>query len=462
MPVDPKNKIKMIPTSEDFWFLPLGGCGEIGMNFNLYGHDHQWLLVDCCVTFDQSAGQHADQLVLPDPAFISAQKESIAGLVVTHAHEDHLGAIPWLWDKLQCPIYTTAFTAELLRRKLEQHKPGNKIPIRTVDAGDVVQMGVFTVEWAAQTHSIPEPCGLLITTDVARVYHSADWKFEDDPLIGAKRFANRMVSIGETKLDALVCDSTNANVKGHSHSERSLYAGLHQIISNAPGRVVVACFGTNIARLKTLAAIADASQRHLGLLGRSLQNTVSAARVTGIWQHSQDIVQQEHLAYLPPESLLLVATGSQAENRSALNRMSQGNFKDLELDAGDTVIISARKIPGNETGIEAMIERLRLRGITVITPDDTELLIHASGHPAAAELAQLYGWLKPELLIPVHGEPEHLRANTALAKSVGIRHQLQGQNGDLFQIAPNHSIRRNAVSAGRLKPGKNGLIPVVQ
>jgi len=450
----------LTPQQNDFWFLPLGGCGEIGMNLNLYGHDGQWLMIDCGITFggdSLTTGKlKRDEIHLPDPAFIATQPEKLAGLIITHAHEDHMGAVPYLWDKLKCPIYATPFTAEMLRRKWIQHKPLEQLPLRVVQPNDSINIGVFTTEWITQNHSVPESSGILIKTPAARVFHSADWKLDEKPVIGSAVDVKRLQSFGSDGIDALVCDSTCANVNGDSTSESSLYEGLHELISNAEGRVVVACFGTNIARLKTLAMVAKATGRHLGLLGRSLKNTTSVAYDTGVWQHERDWVAQEHLGYLPRESVLLVATGSQAEPRSALNRMSQKRFKDMELVAGDTVILSARKIPGNEDSIDAMLERLLGLGVHIHTPDSTPLKIHASGHATKNDLVQMYDWLKPALLIPVHGESTHMQSQLQLARSANIQHQLLGKNGDLFNIAPSHSVRLAATSAGRLKLDPSG------
>jgi ribonuclease J len=260
----------------------------------------------------------------------------------------------------------------------------------------------------------------------------------------------------------MVCDSTSADKPGHSQSEGALYDGLLHHVQAASGRVVVACFGSNIARLHTLARVANATSRHLGLLGRSLINTASAARATGLWPDNSTLVESSHLAYLPRETLLLVATGSQGEARTALNRLSRSNFHDLDLEPDDTVIFSARAIPGNERNIERLIERLLTRGIHVITPDSSSLPIHASGHPGVEELNALYGWIRPKVLIPVHGEPIHLDAQIALAREFGIERQLSGRNGDLFMLAPAKGVRRGVVTAGRLGVGKKGLQTISQ
>jgi ribonuclease J len=454
----------MTPDNHDFWFLPLGGCGEIGMNMNLYGHDEQWLMVDCGVTFRDADGGNTSgyDIQMADPSFIAEQAENLQALLLTHAHEDHIGAVAHLWKKFRCPIYATPFTAEMLRRKLAEHGLVGKAVITLVSAGDRFNIGVFDVEWIPNTHSIPSPCGVVIRTPVGNAFHTADWKLDSQPQVGHHYEESIYRELGEDGIQAMVCDSTCADKPGHSLSEGALYDGLLHHISQASGRVVVACFGSNIARLRTLSKVATATNRHIGLLGRSLINTVSAARATDLWPAEPNPVESEHLAYLPPESLLLVATGSQGEPRTALHRLSIDSFRDLTLESGDTVIFSARAIPGNENAIMALISRLEAKGIKVITPERTDKPIHASGHPGEEELRKLYSWIKPQLLIPVHGEDSHMNAQSTLAKSEGIDKQLTGKNGDLFIIAPNTAIRRNAVPVGRLGVGKTALEKIAQ
>jgi len=432
------------------------------MNMNLYGHDDQWLMVDCGVTFRDRDGttNSGFHVQMADPSFISDHSDRLQGLLLTHAHEDHIGAVPHLWSKLRCPVYATVFTAEMLRRKLIEHNLVDKVPIREVQPGDRFTIGVFEVEWVAHTHSIPDPCGLVIRTAAGSAFHTADWKLDKQPQVGHHYCQNHYQEIGRSGINAMICDSTCADRPGHSLSEGALYDGLYEHISQAQGRVIVACFGSNIARLETIARIALATNRHLGLLGRSLINTVSAARHVGLWDHPETLVDAEHLGYLPSDTVLLVATGSQGEPRTALNRLSQGSFRDMTLEPGDTVIYSARAIPGNEDDIDRMNDRLRGLGVTIITPESSEVLIHASGHPSEDELTSLYEWIKPNLLIPVHGEAHHMEAQTKLAKRSGIHHQLCGNNGDLFRIAPSTSIQRKAIQCDRLGVDRKGLCKI--
>ncbi len=460
---DIRRTQRMTPDTSELWFLPLGGCGEIGMNLNLYGHDGEWLMVDCGVTFRDADGSKRSgfDVQMPDPEFISSQRDRLQGLLLTHAHEDHIGAVAHLWPRLQCPVWTTPFTAEMLKRKLAEHGLVAKVPVHIVAPGERHRHGVFDVEWIANTHSIPDPCGLAIRTPAGTVFHTADWKLDEQPVVGHHFDREAYRRLGDEGVTAMVCDSTCADKDGFSLSEGVLFDGLLDVVSAAPGRVIVACFGSNIARLQTLARVAEATGRHIGLLGRSLINTANAARTVGLWTERETLVASEHLGYLPRESLLLVATGSQGEPRTALDRLSRDAFRELSLDTGDTVVFSARTIPGNEQAIAALISKLEARGVRVVTADATERPIHASGHPSIDELKQLYAWVRPETVVPVHGEPIHLDAQARLAREVGIQRRLVGRNGDLFTLAPTPGVRRHAATVGRLGVSKNGLQRIV-
>ena len=458
----------MIPDESDFWFLPLGGTGEIGMNMNLYGHNGQWLMVDCGITFAKPTAEEK-ALGLPsskppvqmaDPAFISSRRETLAGLVITHAHEDHIGAVPYLWEQLLCPIYTTRFTAEILDRKLQEAGIAKRVVVHIIDPAVRHDIGVFNIQWVTLTHSIPEPYALVIRTPAAKVFHTADWKLDPSPVIGMPYSEAEYEAIGDEGMDAMICDSTTANVKGHSTSEMTLALGLKELIQAAPGRVVIACFGSNLARLKTIYDIADTCDRHVALLGRSMLNMAAAAKKSGIWTDQSNIIDPVYLSYMPKNAVIAIATGSQGEPRTALYRLSHDNFYDLSLEAGDTVIFSSRAIPGNEQEIEALIERLEAMQVTVITQESTELAIHASGHPAMEELKKMYQWIRPDIAIPVHGEPKHLKAHSKLAKAAGVPRQQVGTNGDIFYIAPYRGIRRGAVTTGRLGLRNRKLSPI--
>lgn len=460
----------MTPDEHDLWFLPLGGTGEIGMNLNLYGHDGQWLMVDCGVTFPKPGRLAADGTVhhsgeppvqMADPAFIADRRERLAGLVITHAHEDHIGAVPYLWPLLQCPVYASRFTAEILRRKLAEFDLLHRVPIHVVNTGERRQIGPFDVQWLALTHSIPDPNALVIRTPVGRIFHSGDWKLDDQPLVGHGYSPDTFRALSDEGMSAMVCDSTNATVTGHSVSEAVLHKGLLAQVRNAPGRVVVTCFGSNIARLHTLARIARETGRYMGLLGRSLINMNQAARAAGLWHAEDQVISPAHLGYLPRQEVLAVATGSQGEPRAALRRLAAGSHPDFELEAGDRVIFSARAIPGNEEAIAALIGRLQTLGVEVITAEQSELPIHASGHPASEELEAMYGWVRPDIAIPVHGEAEHMRVHGEIARAAGAGRALLGRNGDLFMIRPVPGIRRQVAETGRLGWQRGQLVRVV-
>jgi ribonuclease J len=449
----------MTAGSHDLWFLPLGGTGEIGMNFNLYAHDGHWLAVDCGVMFGNE--HHPGPPVqMADPAFIAARRGELTGLVITHAHEDHVGGVPWLWKQLRCPVYTTRFTAEILRRKLAEAGLVERVPVHVVTRGDRITLGPFDVEWIGLTHSIPEPNALFIRTAAGNVFHTADWKLDPDPVIGEPCDAAVYQRLADEGVAAMVCDSTNATVDGHSRSEGELYEGLRSNVEAADGRVVVACFGSNMARLVTLARVARETGRAMGLLGRSLQNMTSAARAAGLWPAEYRLLDQEVMGYLPRNELLVVATGSQGESRAALSRLAADRHPDLTLDAGDTVIFSSRVIPGNERLVERLVGRLEDMGVRVVESGDSALPIHASGHPGAEELRRMYGWVRPEVAIPTHGEAAHLEANAAIARECGVNTQLLGANGDLFCIAPTPQVRRGFARTGRLGLTNRGLSAV--
>jgi ribonuclease J len=450
------------PGPRDLWFLPLGGTGEIGMNLNLYGHDGSWLMVDCGVTFERSPGARQARVEMPDPAFAVANRARLAGIVATHAHEDHLGALPWLWPLLRAPLYTTPFTAAVLRRKCEGREAEVPAPLNVVAPGDRRQLGPFTVQWLPMTHSTPETCALHVSCPAGSVLHTADWKIDPAPVVGPAFDAAPFAALGDGRLDAVVCDSTNALRPGRSPSEGELAQGLGAALAAQPGRVVVACFASNVARLRTLLAAGRAAGRYAGLLGRSLRTMADCARACGYLAAGDRLAPSSHLGYLPPREVLAIATGSQGEAGAALDRLARDNHPDLSLEAGDCVLFSARTIPGNETAVARLRQRFGERGITVLHADDDRgPPLHASGHPCSDELADLYRWLRPRLAVPVHGEPPHLAVNAATARAAGVRLALTGANGDLFHLAPEPGVRRRAVPTGRWTPAVDGTLQPV-
>ncbi|MEL0636541.1 ribonuclease J [Marinomonas sp. TI.3.20] len=423
------------------------------MNMNLYGHDGQWLMVDCGVSFNEPLKPddiHTAEVVSADPSFIAEQKERLAGIVITHAHEDHVGALPFLWRRFKCPVYTTAFTAEVLRRKLGQVGLVDEVPVIVVKENETQKIGVFNVSWLALTHSVPEPFAMTIDTPAGRIFHTGDWKIDKRPIIGEGFSPARFQALAKENILAMVCDSTNALRDGHSASESDCYEGLLAAIAPEKGCVVVGCFSSNVARLVALGRVAKATGRYLALIGRSLTNMVGAAKATGYWPDDLSLIESAHLGYLPREEVLAVVTGSQGEPRATLNRLAADNCFDLSLDANDLVIFSAMMIPGNETAIMRLVEQFKGRKIRTLQQQDTGLTIHVSGHPCRDELSQLYTWVQPELAVPCHGEPEHLAANAQVAKLSHVPRQLVGRNGDLYQFAPQVSIRRQQVKTARI------------
>ncbi|MFC3120251.1 ribonuclease J [Agaribacter flavus] len=428
------------------------------MNLNLYGHSGRWLMVDCGITFnvpldpqnDQRYDVKREDCVIPDASFIYQQADKLAGIVITHGHEDHIGALINIWPKLQCPIYTTAFTAEIIRRKFYANEQYVDLPLVEVATGAELDIGPYTVRWLSITHSIPETQALLISTQVGNVFHTADWKIDASPVVGLKFKPSRFKSLATKNVLAMVCDSTNALQAGYSISERACEKGLGELISKAKGRVVVSCFASNLARVLTLAKIAKASGRYLALAGRSLENMVSIARLTGYWPEELHFTPLRHIGYLPPHEILLIATGSQGEPKSALHKMAMDSFRHCSLEKNDTVIFSSIVIPGNEPYVSKVCQQLKDKGVRVIQSNDTDAPIHASGHPNEEDLKDMYAWVKPQIAVPTHGEQKHMLANAELAKAVGVKQQLVGMNGDLFSLAPRIALIRSKVKVGRV------------
>lgn len=433
------------------------------MNMNLYGHGSSWLMVDCGVTFQSPLQAEYTQapgasvlardifaVVCADPGFISARKEQLAGIIITHAHEDHVGALPYLWQRFKCPVYTTKYTAEILRRKLNRDGLAQHMPIIEVNTGQKINIGPFNVEWLGITHSIPEPHALMIRTEAGSVFHTADWKIDVNPVTDKPFNAQPFKRLAKENVNAMVCDSTNALRPGHSISESDCFAGLLELVEQATGRVVVGCFSSNIARLISLARIAQKTKRYLALFGRSLENTVAVAKATGHWPQELEVIDAFHAGYLLKHEVLAVATGSQGESKAALSQMAQDNYRNLSLEADDLVIFSSIIIPGNEKLIARMIELFEQRKVRTILAEDHPKPIHASGHPCQDELKLMYEWVKPQLAIPTHGEPKHLLANAEIARQCHVPRSLTGVNGDLFIIAPQAKLIKNVLNAGRI------------
>ncbi len=438
-----------IAADDALCFLPLGGVDEIGMNLYLYRADGRWLMVDCGVNFGDETTPGVE-VILPDPAFIEEHRDDLVGLVLTHGHEDHLGAIPHLWARLGCPVYASPFTATYLRLKLAETDLAGRVPIVEVPSPGTIELGPFAIEFVPVTHSIPEANLLVIRTRHGTVVHTGDWKLDPAPLVGAPTDGERLRRLGQEGVDALICDSTNVFEPGRSGSETAVRETLTGLIAEQRGRVAVTCFATNVARLRAIAQAAVANGRHAALIGRSMWRVHEAARLTGHLDGlSEAFVTERDAGFLPRDRVVLIVTGSQGEPRSALARIAADEHPQIVLERGDTVIFSAREIPGNEKAVSRVQNALVRRGITLITPA-LEPGIHVSGHPARDELVQMYQWLRPRLAVPMHGEPMHLQEHARLAERCQVPQTLVPQNGALIRLAPGRAEVLDHVPTGRL------------
>jgi ribonuclease J len=441
-------------------FVPLGGSDEIGMNLNLYGFGppgrEQWIMVDLGITFADGRAPGAD-VVTADPSFIEERRDDLLGLIVTHAHEDHLGAMPYLWQRLRCPVYATPFAAAVLGNKLEDAAADWSQALNTVALGERLTLGPFTVDLVGLTHSIPEPNGLAIRTPLGTVFHTGDWKFDPDPVVGAETDHAALAALGDEGVLAMVGDSTNVFTEGTSGSEGAIAENLHRLIEDAEQRVVVSCFASNIARIETIARVAERTGRSIVLAGRSLKRMTAAARATGYMDSRTPFLMEEDARNLPPENTLIIATGSQGEPRAALARMASGDHPRLTLSAGDTVVFSSRIIPGNETEVGRMHNDLVRAGVRVLTWRDAD--IHVSGHPARDELAHMYATLRPRIAVPVHGEARHLAEHAALARACQVPEAVTPTNGAMIRLAPGPAEIVGHVPSGYLYQEGNRLVP---
>jgi len=393
--------------SDHLLFVPLGGSGEIGMNLNLFGYAGKWLMVDLGVTF--GGEEHAGvDIIMPDPSFIVERRKDLVALVLTHAHEDHLGAVPYLWPRLECPIYATGFAASVLRRKLDDVGLTRRVTIHEYEPGQRLRLPPFEVEPIYITHSIPEPMALAIRTPAGTVLHTGDWKFDSHPVLGPASDEDRLRAVGGEGVLALVGDSTNALVPGESGSEEDVYRNLVTAIGECEQRVAVACFASNVGRLQSIARAAAKNDRHVGLVGRSLWRMTECARENGYLRDTPPFVDETEAGYIPREKLVIICTGSQGEPRAALSRIAADQHPHIVLEAGDTVIFSSRTIPGNERAILNVQNGLAKLGVRIVTAEDRPAgkggPIHVSGHPARDELARMYQNVRPRIAIPVHGE----------------------------------------------------------
>lgn len=438
-------------------FLPLGGVGEIGMNLGVYGYgseeNREWLIVDFGVSFAGPELPGVD-LILPDIRFLENERHNIRGMVITHAHEDHFGAILDLWPKLKVPVYCTAFTAGLLETKRQTDFDSYEVPVNVFKAGDSFEIGSFNIEALAVAHSIPEPVSLAIKTKLGTVIHTGDWKIDPEPSLGAVTDEKRFRELGEQGVLALVCDSTNALRDGVSPTEHDVGKSLANIISEAEGRVAITTFSSNVGRILSIALAAKEAGRKVLLVGRSMKRSVAVAEELGYLEGLDPFVDEEEFGYIQRDKLVMILTGSQGEQRAALAKLSRDEMHTLSLAAGDTVIYSSRSIPGNEKAIIDTQNRLIDRGIRIIT--DHDALVHVSGHPRRNELLKMYDWVKPEILVPVHGEAMHLTAQTALGRQAGIKKVAEIRNGDMLRLAPGAPEVIDEAPVGRIY--KDGLL----
>ncbi len=445
--------------SDELVFLPIGGAGEIGMNLNMYGFGrpdrYEWMMADLGITFGGSSMPGVD-VILPDPAFIAERRDKLLGLVLTHAHEDHLGAVPYLWDRLECPIFATPFTAALLKRKLGEAGLADKAKITVIPLGGRFRLGPFDIELITLTHSIPEPNALAIRTPLGTVLHTGDWKFDPDSVIGPAADENALRLLGDAGVLAIVCDSTNVFEPGSSESEADLLVSLSAVIAEAPNRVVVGCFSSNVARLKTIAQAAAANGRSVALAGRSLRRIDAAARETGYLSELPPFLDESEYSDLAREKAVLVCTGSQGEPRAALARIAAESHANITLEEGDRVVFSSRVIPGNEVAIAALQNRLIRKGVDVITWKTR--FVHVSGHPARDELTRMYALARPRVSVPVHGELRHLSEHARLARGCQVPTALVAENGSLVRLAPGPAGIVECVPCGRLIADGDRLI----
>ncbi|MDN5928458.1 MAG: ribonuclease J [Hyphomicrobiales bacterium] len=438
-------------------FVPLGGVGEIGMNLALYGFgpasQREWIIVDCGVTFPTPEQPGVD-LVLPDTRFIEENVSSLRGMVITHAHEDHYGAVLDVWPRLGgVPVWMTPFTAGLLAAKRASEPGAPQVPVKIYNAGERFTVGPFEIEAVAVNHSIPEPVSLAITSPAGTVVHTGDWKIDPGPTIGPLIDEARFRAIGEHGVLALVCDSTNALREGESPSEEAVAKSLAKLIAEAPGRVAVTTFSSNVGRIRSVAEAARDAGRKVMVMGRSLKRVIDVATELGYLEGLPEFMNEDEYGLTARAELVILCTGSQGEPRAALAKLARDEFKNVSLARGDSVIFSSRVIPGNEKAILAIKNGLIDQGVTVI--EDSDALVHVSGHPRRTELRRMYEWLRPRIAVPVHGEAAHLVAHAELAKTAGVAEVPRVRDGDMVRLFPGRAEVVDQVPFGRVyKDGK--------
>ncbi len=421
---------------EELLYCPLGGAGEIGMNMNLYGYgqpeNHKWIIVDVGITFADDSIPGID-LILPDTGFIEGRKDNLLGIVLTHAHEDHIGAISYVWPKLKCNIYATPFTATLVIEKFKEKKIDITNYLQIVKLGSSFQLGPFNIEYINLTHSILEPNGLKISTSIGNILHTGDWKCDPEPLVGKNLDSKRLIEIGKEGVVSMICDSTNVFNMGRSGSEGDVRKSLIKIIERQKKRVVVTSFASNVARMETIFYCAKKTGRQISLVGRSMQRIYKAARQCGYLSEVIEPLDPRDTKNISREKIIYLCTGSQGEPMGAMNRISNYIHPDVNIEAGDTVIFSSKIIPGNEKKLYKLHNQLVRDGIEVISEENE--FVHVSGHPNRDELKEMYEWIKPRSIIPVHGEQRHMLEHIDFAKKMKIPYPIKVENGDIVRFS---------------------------
>ena len=446
--------------TDEFVFLPLGGSGEIGMNLNLFGfgpaHARKWIIIDIGVTFGNSETPGID-IIMPDIAFLEEGNGELLGIVLTHAHEDHMGALARLWPRLRCPVYATPFTAYLVRDRLSEVGLLNEVELHEIELKSRFDIGPFDLEMITLTHSIPEPNAVAIRTDAGLVLHTGDWKIDEDPQIGEPVDAAALRALGDEGILAMICDSTNVFSPGFAGSEAGVRKELTQLISEYEGKgVAVASFASNVARLETVMIAARENSRSVCLVGRSMHRMVGAAKAVGLLSHAGVLLGEEEAMAMPQGNVLYLCTGSQGEPRAALSRIAAGDHRNIKFRKDDVVIFSSKIIPGNEIGIFALQNSLADEGIEIVTEKDRD--IHVSGHPCRGELTQMYEWARPMIAIPVHGERRHLLEHAKLARQLGVKKALAPHNGEMILLSKAGPQIIDIVPNGRLHQDGNVIV----
>jgi len=444
----------MIP-GEELLFVALGGSGEIGMNVNLYGCRGRWLMLDLGLTFADPDYPGID-LILPELEFIEEQRDRLAGIVLTHGHEDHIGAIPYLAADLKVPLYATPFTAGLIAGKLEEEGLTGQVKLNIVERDSTIDLGEFKLRYVALAHSIPEGNGVLIETPFGRIFHTGDWKIDETPVLGEPSSHEPLEKLGDEGVLALVCDSTNVFQDAPSGSEAGVHDGLLAEVQKATGRVVVTTFASNAARLQTIGRVARETGRRVAVAGRSLDRILRVAQATGYLKDFPEPVRFDEAMRLPKSELLVMATGGQGEPRAALGRIATGQHE-IKLGEGDTVIFSSKIIPGNEMSIGRIMNALSDMGVAIVT--ERQAHVHVSGHPGRPELAEMYRWIRPEIIVPVHGEARHMAEQARFALEQGVPKTALQRNGDIIRLAPDGPTKVGEARVGRLVLDGDVILP---